>query len=151
VGFWLHCVAGALLSRAVFSFLTGETMIDGDLILTGLTFSQSPAVLAMIAGAAVISLLLDRRSLLLGCLLPTVGIFNGFAEGEMAIVAGLALTGSTILLFSAKWNQLRVTLLSWLPTKIAAQLPRTSMTSDGQRPTRRHLELLRRRVGRIVR
>lgn len=145
VGFWLHCVAGALMSRALFSFLTGETVVGGDLILTGLTFSQFPAVLALVAAASVVSLLLDRRSLLLGCLLPTVGIFNGLAEGQMAAVAGLSLAGSTILLFSAKWNQLREALLSWLPKPIAAQLPRTSLTSKGQRPTRRHLELFRRR------
>lgn len=147
VGFWLHCVAGGLMSRALFSSLTGETLIEGELILTGITFSQFPDVIAMVAGASVVSLLLDRRSLLIGCLLPTAGIFNGLARGELPAIAGMVLTGSVILVFSAKWNELRVALLSRLPRKIAAQLPRTSLTSEGQRPTRRHLELRQRRFG----
>jgi hypothetical protein len=143
VAFWLHCLAGVLMSRALFSLLTGSKIADGELILTGLTLDQSPYVLAMVMGAAVISLLLDRRSLLVGCLLPTVGIFNGFAGGEMAAVAGLLLAGTALIFFSTAWTRLRSGLLALLPSRLAAQLPRTNLIALGQRPTRQHKEMWR--------
>ncbi|TAD83737.1 MAG: hypothetical protein EAY70_01820 [Sphingomonadales bacterium] len=139
--FWLHCVAGVLMSRALFSLLTGSTIIDGEIILTGLTLAQFPYVVAMVLGAAVISLLLDRRSLLVGCLLPTVGIFEGMGDDRAGVVAGLLLAGTALIFFSTAWVQLRTGLLALLPEGIAAQLPRTSLTAPGQRPTRRHKPL----------
>ncbi len=141
--FWLHCVAGVLMSRALFSLLTGSTMVDGELILTGLTLAQFPYVVAMVLGAAVISLLLDRRSLLVGCLLPTVGIFEGMGDDRTGVVAGLLLAGTALIFFSTAWVKLRTRLLALLPERIAAQLPRTSLTALGQRPTRQHKELWR--------
>lgn len=136
--FWLHCVAGVLMSRALFSLLTGSAMVDGELMLTGLTLDQFPYVVAMVLSAAVISLLLDRRSLLVGCLLPTVGIFEGMGGERTGLIAGLLLAGTALIFFSAAWVRLRTGLLALLPRAIAAQLPRTSLTTQGQRPTRRH-------------
>jgi hypothetical protein len=141
--FWLHCVAGVLMSRALFSLLTGTTIVNGDLILTGLTLDQFPYVVAMVLGAAVISLLLDRRSLLVGCLLPTVGIFEGMGDDRTGVIAGLLLAGTALVFFSAAWVRLRSGLLALLPDELAAQLPRTSLTAQGQRPTRRHKPLWR--------
>ena len=141
--FWLHCVAGVLMSRALFSLLTGSQMVDGELIFTGLSFAQFPWVLAMVLGAALLSLLLDRRSLLVGSLLPTVGIFDVGNNGEAAIMAGFALAGTALIFFSTSWVKLRTGLLALLPTRIAAQLPRTSLMAEGQRPTRRHKQLWR--------
>ncbi len=143
IAFWLHCLAGVLMSRALFSLLTGTTMADGELILTGLSLDQFPWVLAMVLGAALISLLLDRRSLLVGCLLPTVGIFEGFGNGAMSAIAGLMLAGTSLIFFSTAWVRLRTGLLALLPERIAAQLPRTSLTAQGQRPTRQHKDLWR--------
>lgn len=139
--FWLHCVAGVLMSRALFSLLTGTTLVDGQLILTGLTLDQFPYVVAMVLGAAVISLLLDRRSLLVGCLLPTVGIFEGMGGDRAGVIAGLLLAGTALVFFSTAWVRLRSELLALLPQSLAAQLPRTSLTAEGQRPTRRHKPL----------
>lgn len=139
--FWLHCVAGVLMSRALFSLLTGTTIVDGQLILTGLTLDQFPYVVAMVLGAAVISLLLDRRSLLVGCLLPTVGIFEGMGDDRAGVIAGLLLAGTALVFFSTAWVRLRSQLLALLPQSLAAQLPRTSLTAEGQRPTRRHKPL----------
>jgi hypothetical protein len=141
--FWLHCVAGVLMSRALFSLLTGSQMVDGELILTGLSFDQFPWVLAMVLGSALLSLLLDRRSLLVGSLLPTVGIFDVGNNGEAAIMAGFALAGTALIFFSTTWVKLRTGLLALLPTRLAAQLPRTSLMAQGQRPTRRDKELWR--------
>lgn len=141
--FWLHCVAGVMMSRALFSLLTGSRMIGDDLILTGLTLDQFPYVVAMVLGAAVISLLLDRRSLLVGCLLPTVGIFEGMGDDRAGMIAGLLLAGTALIFFSTAWVRLRSGLLALLPEEIAAQLPRTSLTALGQRPTRQHKELWR--------
>jgi hypothetical protein len=141
--FWLHCVAGVLMSRALFSLLTGSRMIDGELMLTGLTLAQFPYVVAMVLGAAVISLLLDRRSLLVGCLLPTVGIFEGMGDDRTGMIAGLMLAGTALIFFSTAWVRLRTGLLALLPEGIAAQLPRTSLIAQGQRPTRQNKELWR--------
>jgi hypothetical protein len=143
VAFWLHCLAGVLMSRALFSLLTGTTIDNGQMILTGLSLDQFPWVLAMVLGAALISLLLDRRSLLVGCLLPTVGIFDKVADGTIAAITGLMLAGTALIYFSTNWVRLRTGLLALLPDRIAAQLPRTSLIAQGQRPTRRRKELWR--------
>ena len=145
--FWLHCCAGFLLTRALFSLLTGVEVIDGNLMLTGIDMQQLPWLLAMVLGAALLSLLLDRRSLLTGVLLPLVGIFgNGDWEAGM----GMLLAGSGLLFFNYGWVRMRIALLALLPTMLAAQLPRTSLTLHGQRPTRRHAEFLPLRPGRSL-
>jgi hypothetical protein len=143
VAFWLHCLAGALMSRALFWLLTGTGMEDGQLILTGLPLENLPYVLLMVAVAAIISLLLDRRSLLVGCLVPTVGIFDRIGDGAMATVMGLTVAGASLIFFSVTWVHLRTRLLEMIPDILAAQLPRTSLIAEGQRPTRRHKELRR--------
>lgn len=143
VAFWLHCLAGVLMSRALFWLLTGTGMKDGQLILTGLPLENLPYVLLMVAVAAIISLLLDRRSLLVGCLVPTVGIFDRIGDGAMAAVMGLTVAGASLIFFSVTWAHLRTRLLAMIPDMLAAQLPRTSLIAEGQRPTRRHKELWR--------
>ncbi len=134
VAFWLHCSAGFLLTRSLFSLLTGKQVIDGDLILTGLSLGEMPWLLAMIAAAAVLSLLLDRRSLLTGVLLPTIGIFG---QGDEAIVAGMIIAGAGMLFFNYGWIRMRIALMAILPTRLEAQLPRTSLVLQDSRPTRR--------------
>ncbi len=141
VAFWLHCCAGILLSRTLFALLTGESVVDGDLVFTGLSLSDAPYVMAMIFVAAIISLLLDRRSLLVGCLIPTVTIFEELASGDWGQSVGLLLAGTALIFFSLMWVRLRTHLLNTIPQKWAAQLPRTSLISKGQRPTRRDKEL----------
>jgi heme/copper-type cytochrome/quinol oxidase subunit 4 len=142
VAFWLHCCAGFLISRSLFSLLTGRAVIDDNLVLTGLGVDQFPYVLAMIGGAALVSLLLDRRSLLVGVLLPTVGMFETIDSGFVGVGIGMLLAGVSLLFFSWGWVRLRIALLGILPRKWAAQLPRTGLGLEGQRPTRRHLPLL---------
>ncbi|HEX9807692.1 MAG TPA: hypothetical protein VGA34_12445 [Alteraurantiacibacter sp.] len=142
VAFWLHCCAGFLISRSLFSLLTGRKVIDDNLVLTGLSVDQFPYVLAMIGGAALFSLLLDRRSLLVGVLLPTVGMFETIDSGFVGVGTGMLLAGVSLLFFSWGWVRLRIALLGILPRKWAAQLPRTGLGLEGQRPTRRHLPLL---------
>ncbi|MEL6530273.1 MAG: hypothetical protein AAFQ27_09940 [Pseudomonadota bacterium] len=141
VAFWLHCCAGVLMSRALFSLLTGIEITEDRFVLTGIALSDFPYVIAMITVAALISLLLDRRSLLVGCLVPTIGIFDSISNGPKALAAGLLLAGVALVFFSAAWVQLRTRLLAVLPPKLAAQLPRTSLLSEGQRPTRQHQPL----------
>ncbi|MWV28260.1 hypothetical protein [Aurantiacibacter rhizosphaerae] len=138
VAFWLHCTAGFLVTRAIFSLLTGGEVINGHFILTGLAFTDIPWLAMMIFVAAIISLLLDRRSLLTGVLLPVIGIFG---EDEGAVVVGMIIAGAGLLLFNYGWIRLRIGLLALLPAKIEAQLPRTNLALQGQRPSRRHLPL----------
>jgi hypothetical protein len=59
------------------------------------------------------------------------------------VIAGLLLAGTALIFFSTAWVWLRTGLLALLPEGIAAQLPRTSLTALGQRPTRQHKELWR--------
>lgn len=141
VAFWLHCCAGVLMSRALFALLTGHEIIDDRVFFTGLEFSDAPFVLILIAVAAVISLLLDRRSLLVGCLVPTVTIFDGVGRSDSAAAMGLAMAGGALIVFSVMWPRLRTHLLAVIPEGLAAQLPRTNLVAEGQRPTRQHKEL----------
>ncbi|WP_271078104.1 hypothetical protein [Aurantiacibacter sp. MUD61] len=136
--FWLHCCAGFLLTRALFSLLTGAEVINDTLVLTGLEAHHVPLLFLMMFGAAFISLLLDRRSLLTGVLLPICGIF-GSQDG--AVAAGMMMAGISLLFFNWGWVRMRIALLSAIPAKLEAQLPRTNLALLGQRPTRRHAEL----------
>jgi hypothetical protein len=148
VAFWLHCFAGFLMTQALFSLLTGKQIMTDQLPKIHLELEHFPYVLVMVAIAAFISLLLDRRSLLAATLLPAgdmFGALNGsgpyFQSVEIGSIVGYAGVGIGLISFSLGWLKLRRSVLAIVPDKIAAQLPRTEITNKGQRPTRRHLEL----------
>ena len=146
VAFWLHCLSGSLIARCAFAMLLGEPPVSGGFFFSGLDPYDFPAVLAIIAAAALISLLIDRRSLIVGAILPTIMLFDELGDRDAGVALGLVFAGGSLFLFTRAWVPMRSRLVGLLPPVLAAQLPRTSLVQHGQRPTRRHLELAPRKV-----
>jgi hypothetical protein len=146
VAFWLHCCAGFLMTQALFSLLTGRPI--NPLSPYGLELVHLPYMIMLVAIAALVSLLLDRRSLLVGTLFPVAGMFaelNGAGAAanpiQIGTIFGYVIVGVGLISVSWGWLSIRRGLLAILPAKLAAQLPRTEITNQCQRPTRRHFEL----------
>ena len=134
--FWLHVAAGILVSRAIFSFASNEHWASWRFLGYEINAATMAVLFFLVIGSVVVSLLLDRRSLMLAFTLP----FAGLAE-----LFGLIIAGMLLLLLSYRWSDWRSNLLRYLPAAIAAQLPRSELAPEGQRPTRRHLPLEPRR------
>lgn len=80
---------------------------------------------------------------MLAAIVPGIHYFATLGSETLSLFsAGLFLLGVTF-----GWVWLRSRLLALLPTAIVAQLPRTTLSQFGQRPTRRHRELAPRRIG----
>ena len=72
--------------------------------------------------------------------MPTITFFGNIGSE----VLGILFAGAALLFFTFIWNSWRRRILGVLPAAISAQLPRTDIVHQGQRPTRRHLELFHR-------
>ncbi|HEY6815621.1 MAG TPA: hypothetical protein VI168_08795 [Croceibacterium sp.] len=141
VAFWLHCLSGSLIARCAFAMLLGKPPVSEGFFFSGLGPHDFPVVIAIIACAAAISLLIDRRSLIVGAILPTVMLFDGLGDGESGVAFGLLFAGGCLFMFTRAWVPLRSRLVGSLPRTLAAQLPRTNLAQHGHRPTRRHRDL----------
>lgn len=140
VAFWLHCCAGFFISRGAYALVTGHMALEENFAL-GLGEENIFPFLMIFCTSVLISLLLDRRSLLLGSIMPTI-IFFGNIGSE---VYGILFSGLTLLIFTVFWRGWRQRMLQLLPPAVAAQLPRSEITHRGQRPTRQHIDLLQRK------
>jgi len=140
IAFWLHCCSGFLITRSACGLFTGNDALNLNLNL-GLGSDQVGPFLVIFALCALISLILDRRSLLASSVLPMLTLFMRIGAAQL----GLFAMGCFLLLFAFVWNAARVAVLRLLPTAVVAQLPRTQIVQPGQRPTRRHRELMPRK------
>ncbi len=138
IAFWLHCVAGFLIIGSIGLLLGTESIDPNGPRRMVYSASDFAIVFAMITAAATISLLLDRRSFLTGAIFPLCWMLS-----PGGVPLGVPIAGGLLLFFTIYWAQMRTKLLEKLPRKIAAQLPRTELTSIGRRPTRQHLPYLR--------
>lgn len=136
VAFWLHCCAGFLLTHAAFSMISGNEAFTQN-SPASLDFQDAIAFAMTFSLFAILSLLLDRRSLLVGSMLPSIEFFTSFGSEGL----GILFAGCCLLFFTWAWSFWRRGMLAILPSKVAAQLPRTQIIGFGQRPTRRHLPL----------
>ncbi len=141
IAFWLHCCAGFLITRSAHVLLTGSDALNLNLSF-GIGSEHLGPFMAIFAASALISLIFDRRSLLASSVLPTLNLL--FAIGAAQI--GLFVMGCFLLSFSFFWNAARAAVLRLLPAVVVAQLPRTEIVQAGQRPTRRHRELMPRKI-----
>ncbi|MEM9233263.1 MAG: hypothetical protein AAGA69_03385 [Pseudomonadota bacterium] len=128
-GFWLHFVAAPLLlSSALTITTTGfaydiPQMIQGDFDQWDNPFSvgQSVVTLVVIGVFAIISLLLNRRALVVaglvsaGFAIAVIVNSSGLGEAEVAAVTLIALGGG-ILLLGLGWNAARKALLVFVPS-----------------------------------
>lgn len=138
VAFWLHCISGLMLVRSTVALSAGQNAFGPNYAL-GIGKSGFVAYLAIVLFCFIISLILDRRSLLVSTSMPSI-TFWGEAYNELS---GMLFVGVLLLISSVFWNAWRKRILSTLPPLVVAQLARTDIKHQGQRPTRRHLELRR--------
>lgn len=128
-GFWLHFFAapmvlgGALMIASIGPAYDIPTMIEGDVEQFSNPFSvgQSIVTLIIIGIFAVISLLLNRRALVVAGLVSAgiaIGVIvraSGLGGAEVAAVT-LMVLGGGILLLGLGWNAARRALLAVVPS-----------------------------------
>lgn len=120
VGFWLHLLAAPLIIHPIFEMLG---VLNGKISLIEASF-----VLSLYALIAVISLIIDRRALMVSALGYVIYVLSTlFSLQEGASGAGFAMTafviGSALLMLSAFWHSCRVSLLRFTPENFKRYLP----------------------------
>lgn len=119
VAFWLHLLAAPLLVHPIFDALG---TFDGEM-----TSSKALVVIALYGGMSVVSLVTDRRALMISSLVYVLYAFSallrqyGFVGSSVSVTA--LVLGSALLLLSAFWNPCRAFLLHRLPQTWREQLP----------------------------
>lgn len=122
IAFWLHLLAAPLIVHPLIT-----AFLQGYAIETRLTTASALAILAIFLGLGVISVIIDRRALLVSGL-----VYAGFAFGTLigqtaladkTIPATVLALGSFILLLSAGWRPLRMLILRLLPAALTRRLP----------------------------
>lgn len=146
VAFWLHCAAGFYLTKSVFVALFGISPFGVSNLAAEVQAGASLplAVLGMYALFCAVSLIIDRRSLVVSSLVytvPALGVLFGAGSSPIGLAVAILLTGLFLVTLSLKWTDWRCLLLDRLPRSITAQVPRPELSLDGRRPTRRHLEM----------
>lgn len=137
-GFWLHFFAApTLLGAAVNVTYTGWTLDESDLLdpaaaggpigamasgEPGEAVALAAVTLAVIGGFALVSLLINRRALIVSGLL-TAGVSIGIIVSQLGLGAGMvaAVTllalGAAVVLLGAAWNPVRRALLLPFPSR----------------------------------
>ncbi|WP_047248170.1 hypothetical protein [Chromobacterium subtsugae] len=119
VAFWLHLLAAPLLVHPLFSMLG---IMNGN---TGMAMLL--AVIALYAVFGLVSLVIDRRALMVSALAYVLYAFNQLLQHAGLESAGFGVAGlliaSGLLLLSAFWQPCRSVALRRLPPKLRAWLP----------------------------
>lgn len=114
VAFWLHLLAAPLMVHPLFTTLARSH--DGIALWQGL------AVLLAYAAIAVVSLVIDRRALMVSALGYVLYAFSALLKQYGSVSLGFALTalviGSALLLLSAFWHSTRTALLRRVPVGV---------------------------------
>jgi hypothetical protein len=119
VAFWLHLLAAPIIIHPVFDLIG---VLHGNINLI-----QASFVLILYIAIAVISLLIDRRALMVSALGYVVYVFSTLLSDMGHVGIGFAVTaftiGTALLLLSAFWHKCRAYLLNLVPSKFRAYLP----------------------------
>ncbi len=111
VAFWLHLLAAPLLVRAAFGAIG---VVGGQA-----TFQQAIAVFVLYLALGVVSLILDRRALMVAALGSVLYTFTGVLNKLGVVSSSFAITalavGSALLLLSAFWHRSRAFVLQHVP------------------------------------
>ena len=121
VAFWLHLLAAPLLVHPVFSILVAD---DGNV-----GFLQASAIFAAYGALAVVSLLIDRRALMVSALGYVIfALHNLFEQNNVttSFAATCAVVGATLIFLSIFWGRARALFLQFLPVSFALRLPSSS-------------------------
>jgi hypothetical protein len=126
ISFWLHLFAAPLL---VHSFFLTLNIFDGDVNL-----EKSLLVGGLFVAIALISLIIDRRALMVSALGYVLVVFAqllekyGFSSDSFAIVA--CFIGVSLLVLSAFWHTCRQAILNRLPHAWVKRLPHSHVTTS---------------------
>lgn len=117
--FWLHILAAPLIVHPIFSMLG---VFSGEIQLL-----QAFVVFVLYIAIAIISLLIDRRALMVSSLGYVIYVFASLFKDTGNIAFGLAITGFTIglalLILSAYWHQCRSFVLGYAPDLLKKYIP----------------------------
>lgn len=119
VAFWLHLLAAPIIIHPVFEIIG---VLHGNINLL-----QASLVFILYIAIAIISLLIDRRALMVSALGYVVYVFSTLLSDMGHVGIGFAVTaftiGSALLLLSAFWHKCRGFLLRLVPEKLKSYLP----------------------------
>lgn len=128
IAFWLHLLAAPLIVHPLLAMVARHPLDPALGIDVGPLDSHAAAiVLAIFLGLGLVSLIIDRRALLVsglayaGIAFGTLLSNSGFASDSAA--ATLLALGFFILFLSALWRPLRQGLLRLLPQALVLRLP----------------------------
>jgi hypothetical protein len=129
-GFWLHFAAAPLILNGAFGLLGQAFGVpeeasgfggSGSLMLAGEenAVAQAAATLLIVGVLGFVSLLINRRVLIVSALITTgvaIGIImNEFGMGAGALAAATLITlGAFVLILGAGWHLVRRALLGWV-------------------------------------
>ena len=121
IAFWLHLLSAPLIVHPIFSTLG---------IFSGVTgYSTALIVLALYTLLALVSIIVDRRAIMVSALVYVVYAMSGLLENYGFVSYSMALTGifigGSLLLLSAYWRQSRSFLVNNLPSRAQTFLPAT--------------------------
>ena len=119
VAFWLHLLAAPLLVHPVFLAIAQYGGEPSAL--------QAVMVITVYIVIGFVSLLIDRRALMVSALGYVLYVFSELLEKFGVVSLGFAITalaiGSALLLLSAFWHTSRVAVLGRMPQSLLSRLP----------------------------
>ena len=118
-GFWLHFASAPLILNGVFGLV--DRAFEGSSLYMNAGAAQAATTLAVVLLLGFLSLLINRRALIVSALL-TMGVAIGIILKELGIGAGagaiasssLITLGAFVLILGAGWHSLRRALLGWV-------------------------------------
>ncbi|RVU29590.1 hypothetical protein [Neptunomonas marina] len=120
VAFWLHLLASPLIIHPIF-LLAGVLEMDNSI-------TAAVATLTIYLVIGLISLLVDRRALLVSALFYVIytlsSLFENYGAIELNIALAAMVIGSLLLLLSVFWRNCREQLLRAAPATLLRYLPR---------------------------
>ncbi|HLH12919.1 MAG TPA: hypothetical protein VKV77_13725 [Methylovirgula sp.] len=122
IAFWLHLLAAPLIVHPLITAL-----LQGYALETKLNTASAIAILGIFFALGIVSVIIDRRALLVSGLIYAGLAFGTLIEqtalADKAIPASILILGLFILLLSAGWRPLRRSLLHLLPAPFTRRLP----------------------------
>ncbi|WP_298445436.1 hypothetical protein [uncultured Ferrimonas sp.] len=120
VAFWLHLVASPLIVHPIF-FATGA--LD-----SGIGVSQSLIIFGLYLLLALVSLVIDRRAMMVSALVYVISAFAALLSQNGFVDQGITVTGLVVglglIALSVGWHRIRKLVVSQLPTSMQQRLPR---------------------------
>ncbi|RUO58981.1 hypothetical protein [Pseudidiomarina insulisalsae] len=119
VAFWLHLLAAPLLVHPIFVTLADQHFAIG--------LPQALATIVMYAVLASVSLIIDRRALMVSALSYVIYVFSALLDSYGLVSVSTALigliVGSGLLLLAVFWHPLRRALINALPQRLSTAVP----------------------------